>query len=88
MASIKNLKKDVKNAVGEVIEGTLIHQLVNDAQDENKANELIEESIREFDSMIEQINNKKVEDRKGHLKQVKKDIESKLEVLVEKLNNL
>lgn len=88
MASIKNLKKDLKNAIGEVIEGTLIHQIVNDAEHQDKANELIDESIREFDAMIEQINKKTVENRKQHLKEVKKEIEAKLEVLVEKLNAL
>ena len=61
MASIKNLKKDLKNAIGEVIEGTLIHQIVNDAEHQDKANELIDESIREFDAMIEQINKKAVD---------------------------
>ncbi len=88
MASIKQLKRDLNNAIGEVIEGTMIHQMVNSKEDSSKTDELIDDSIAAFDELVAKINDKKVEDRKKHLKEVNKEIDEKLGKLVERLNNL
>lgn len=88
MASIKQLKRDLNNAIGEVIEGTMIHQMVNSKEDSSKTDELIDDSIAAFDELISKINNKEVEDRKKHLKEVNQEIDKKLGDLVERLNSL
>ncbi|MFO7703032.1 hypothetical protein [Psychroflexus maritimus] len=88
MASIKQLKRDLNNAIGEVIEGTMIHQMVNSKEDSSKTDELIDDSIAAFDELISKINNKEVENRKKHLKKVNQDIDQKLGDLVERLNSL
>lgn len=88
MASIKHLKRDLNNAIGEVIEGTMIHQMVNSKEDSSKTDELIDDSIAAFDELISKINIKEVEDRKKHLKKVNQDIDQKLGDLVERLNSL
>jgi uncharacterized coiled-coil DUF342 family protein len=87
MASIKNLKQDLNNAVGEIIEGSMLQQIVGDEESNKKADELVDESIAFFDEMISEIN-KKVDNRKEHLKEVNQKIDSKLEELVNRLNNL
>lgn len=88
MASIKQLKRDLNNAIGEVIEGTMIHQMVNSKEDSSKTDELIDDSIAAFDELISKINNNEVENRKKHLKKVNQDIDQKLGDLVERLNSL
>lgn len=88
MASIKHLKRDLNNAIGEVIEGTMIHQMVNSKEDSSKTDELIDDSIAAFDELISKINIKEVEDRKKHLKKVNQDIDQQLGDLVERLNSL
>jgi len=88
MASIKQLKRDLNNAIGEVIEGTMIHQMVNSKEGSSKTDELIDDSIAAFDELISKINNKEVEDRKKHLKEVNQEIDKKLGDLVERLNSL
>ena len=87
MASIKNLKQDLNNAIGEIIEGSMLQQIVGDEESNKKADELVDESIAFFDEMISEIN-KKVDNRKEHLKQVNQKIDSKLEELVNRLNKL
>ncbi|GGE23486.1 hypothetical protein [Psychroflexus planctonicus] len=88
MASIKNLKQDLNNAVGEIIEGSMLQQVIGDEKSQKNAEELVDESIAFFDEMISEINIKKVEDRSKHLKEVNQKIDKKLEELVEKLNQL
>ncbi|MGM0636080.1 MAG: hypothetical protein ACQESK_08430 [Bacteroidota bacterium] len=87
MASIKDLKKDLNYAFSEIIEGSMIQQIASSEDKSKKADELIEESIRSYDEFITEIN-KNVDDRKTHLKNVQKEIEAKLNEMVEKLNNL
>jgi biopolymer transport protein ExbB/TolQ len=88
MASIKNLKQDLNNAIGEIIEGSMLQQIVGDEKHKEKADELVEDSIAFFDEMITEINLKDVENRKKHLKEVTQKIDKKLEDLVERLNSL
>jgi len=88
MASIKNLKQDLNSAVGEIIEGSILQQLIGDDESQTKADELIDDSIAFFDEMIVEINNKAVDKRSTHLKQVNLKIDKKLQDFVERLNNL
>lgn len=88
MASIKNLKQDLNNAVGEIIEGSMLQQVIGDEKSQKNAEELVDESIAFFDEMISEINIKKVENRSKHLKEVNQKIDKKLEELVKKLNQL
>lgn len=88
MASIKNLKQDLNNAIGEIIEGSMLQQLIGDEENKEKADQLIDDSIAFFDEAISDINLKKVEDRSKHLKEVNQKIDKKLEDLVERLNSL
>jgi hypothetical protein len=88
MASIKHLKQDLNNAIGEIIESSMLHKMVGDEETRQKADELVDESIAFFDEAITDINLKKVEDRKKHLKAVNQKIDKKVESLVEKLNSL
>lgn len=88
MASKKELKKDLNDRFGEIIDGALINLEANSEDIKEKTDELVDEVIAEFDQQIEQINNKDVENRAKHLKSVKASINKKADEFIEKLNSL
>ncbi|MDY0089168.1 MAG: hypothetical protein RBR78_02265 [Flavobacteriaceae bacterium] len=88
MASIKNLKKDINFVLGDIIEAVYIHEMTTSGKPTEQSNALIDEVITTFDSLISKVNDKKVENRKAYLKQVKKDFEVAAVSLVEKVNAL
>lgn len=88
MASIKDLKDDLNNTYGEVIDAVLVHQAVNNAEDQKDSNQLVDDIIESFDGFITEINRKDVENRSKHLTAVKNSIESKLNDFIERLNKL
>ncbi|WP_333695613.1 hypothetical protein [Flavobacterium sp.] len=88
MASIKNLKKDINYVMGDIIEAVYIHEMTTTGKPTEQSNALIDEAITTFDSLIVKVNNKKVENRKAHLKQVEKELEAAAIQLVEKVNAL
>lgn len=88
MASKKQLKKDLNNRFGEIIDGALINQAANSEDSNSKTEELVDDIIEEFDNLIEQINKKDAEDRAKHLKSVKVSINKKADEFIERLNNL
>lgn len=88
MASKRQLKKDLNNRFGEIIDGALINQEASADSSTSKTEELVDEVINEFDSFIEQINKKDAENRGKHLKSVKESINKKADEFIGKLNNL
>ena len=86
MASIKNLKKDINYVLGDVIEYTLdVSTLKNEPK---KGDEIIDEAIETFDSLIAKVNDKNVENKKAHYKAISQELETKAKALVEKVNKL
>ena len=88
MASIKNLKKDINYVLGDIIEECYTWELLNPAVDSNKAEAIIEEAITAFDTLIEKVNAKNVDNFKAHFKSVNKDLEQTAAGLLQKINNL
>jgi F0F1-type ATP synthase membrane subunit b/b' len=88
MASKKQLKKDLNNRFGEIIDGALINQEADSKDSSIKTEELVDDIISEFDTIIEQINKRDSEDRSKHLKSVKENINKKADEFIERLNNL
>tara|TARA_S200000501_G_scaffold132705_1_gene125462 strand:+ start:1983 stop:2252 length:270 start_codon:yes stop_codon:yes gene_type:complete len=56
MASIKQLKKDINNDIGEIIEDIYLWELSNPDADLSKSEKLIEEAIKVFDELVKKIN--------------------------------
>ncbi|EMY82172.1 hypothetical protein ES731_06100 [Psychroflexus gondwanensis] len=88
MASKKQLKKDLNNRFGEIIDGALINQEADSKDSSIKTEELVDDIISEFDTIIEQINKRDSDDRAKHLKSVKENINKKADEFIERLNNL
>lgn len=88
MANKKNLKRDLNYVIGEIIEAVYVYQIANPKEDVQKSEAIIDEAIAAFDAFIVKINDREVENRGKHLKQVNTEIEVKAKELVEKLNAL
>lgn len=88
MASIRDLKKDINNVLGDIIEAVYIVDAANNTQDSKEGAKVIDEAIETFDDLIEKVNEKGVDDRKKHLKKVRQELEKKAEGLAEKVNKL
>jgi len=88
MASKRLLKRDVNYVMGDIIEAAYINQLANPKQDPKQTEEIVEEAIGAFDELIAKINKKDVENKKQHFKSIEKELETKANALVEKINKL
>ena len=88
MASVRNLKKDINFVLGDIIEAVYIHEMTTTGKPTAETDALIDEAITSFDGLISKVNQKNVENKKAHLKQVNKDLEVIATQLVEKINKL
>ncbi len=88
MASKRLLKRDINYVMGDIIEAAYVHQLANPKQDPKKTEEIVDEAIKNFDELIAKINQKDVENKKQHFKSIEKELETKAQDLVEKINKL
>jgi len=88
MASIRNLKKDINYVLGDIIEAVYIWELTNPGKDTKKSESIIDDAIAVFDDLIAKVNQRDVENRKQHLKNVNQELETKGRALIEKINAL
>ena len=88
MASVKNLKKDINYILGDIIEECYMWELTNPKADTKKSQAVIEEAISNFDSLLEKVNAKKVENKSAHYKSVQSDLETVALSLLGKVNKL
>jgi len=88
MASIRNLKKDINNVLGDVIEAVYIVEQGSGQEGSTEGNAIIDQAIEAFDRLIAEVNQKDVEDRKAHLKQVRQSLEEEATALVERINKM
>ncbi len=88
MASIKNLKKDINNVLGDIIEGVYVVEETNGDQHSKEGSAIIDGAISAFDELIAKVNQNDVDNKKAHYKEVRAELETKANKLVEQLNKL
>ncbi len=88
MASIRDLKQDINYVLGDIIEAALISQAIHPEKDDAASEKIVDDSIETFDELIARVNDKSVDNRAAHLKQVRADLEVKGKELIERVNNL
>ena len=88
MSSVRNLKKDINFVLGDIIEAVYIYELTTSGKPSEKTNQIIDEAISSFDVLISKVNEKKVENKKAHFKQINTELEQKANELVNKINSL
>ena len=88
MSSIKKLKKDINNQIGEFIEEIYNWELLNPDKDLSKSEKLIDDSIKVFDSLISKINSVNKENSKKEFKSINVERLKLLEELNKKYSKL
>ncbi len=88
MASLRELKKDINNVLGDIIEAVYVWEYQNTDKDTKSSEAIIDEAIATFDALIVKVNDKSVANRKAHLKAVSNELEETGKALIEKVNNL
>ncbi len=88
MANIKNLKKDINYVLGDIIDAVYLFELSTGGKATEETNNLIDEAIVAFDSLIVKVNAKNVENKKAHFKQINQELEQVANQLIAKINDL
>ncbi len=89
MASVKNLKKDMNYVLSDIIEECYMWQMLQeDDKKAAKAEKIIDEAINIFDSLIVKVHQKDVENKKAHFSAINKELESKAQGLLDKIQKL
>ncbi|MDC1216635.1 hypothetical protein N8131_00775 [Flavobacteriaceae bacterium] len=70
MPSIKQLKKNINNDIGDLIEDIYLWELSNPSSDLTKSEKLIDEAIITFDDLIQQVNAVSGEGVKAQFKKI------------------
>lgn len=88
MANVKNLKKDINYVLGDIIEAVYLYELTTTGKPTEETNALIDEAIAAFDGLIVKVNQKNVENKKSHFKQINVELEQVANQLIARINEL
>ena len=88
MANVRDLKKDINYVLGDIIEAVYVWEYANTDKDTKKSEAIIDEAIETFDMLIAKVNDKNVENKKGHFKSITNELEEKGRTLIDKINKL
>ena len=88
MSSVKNLKKNINNQIGEFIEEIYNWELLNSEKDLSKSEKLIDDSIKVFDLLIAKINSVNKENSKKEFKSINEERIKLLKELNKKFSKL
>ena len=88
MASIRDLKKDINNVLGDIIEAVFLLEDTKDQPESKEGTAIVESAIATFDKLIVKVNDRNVEDRSAHLKKVRAELEKEAKALIAKVNKL
>ena len=72
-SSIKQLKKDINNDIGDLIEEIYLWELSNPGADLIKSEGIIDEAIITFDSLIQKVNSVKGDNIKKQFKSIQEE---------------
>ena len=84
MPSIKLLKKEINNDIGDLIEEIYLWELSNPNGDLGKSEKLVEEAIEAFDKLIIKINAVKGDNKKGQFKEIEEERKKVMNLLLKK----
>tara|TARA_B100000768_G_scaffold161623_1_gene161831 strand:- start:8811 stop:9077 length:267 start_codon:yes stop_codon:yes gene_type:complete len=88
MASVKNLKKDLNNVIGEIIQNINLWELENSGKELKKSEKLVDKCFDVFDDLIKKIHQKDIKDKKIHFKTISLELTKKANDLVKSFNEL
>jgi len=84
MPSIKLLKKEINNDIGDLIEEIYLWELSNPDGDLGQSEKLVEEAVQAFDNLIVMINAVKGDNKKEQFKKIKEERKKVMDSLLKK----
>ena len=84
MPSIKLLKKEINNDIGDLIEEIYLWELSNPNGDLGQSEKLVEEALQAFDNLIVMINSVKGDNKKAQFKEIEKERKKVMDSLLKK----
>jgi hypothetical protein len=87
-SSIKQLKKDINNDIGDLIEEIYLWELSNPSSDLTKSEKIIDEAIITFDSLIQKVNSVKGDNIKKQFKNIQEEKTKTITDLMKKTEKL
>ncbi|WP_299609213.1 hypothetical protein [uncultured Aquimarina sp.] len=88
MANKRNLKKDINYVLGDIIEEVYIWEEGNPDKDKKAGEEIIDEAINSFDTLMTRVSDRSIENPAQHFKSIREDLEKTAKSLAEKVNSL
>ena len=88
MANRRTLKRDINYVFGDIIEAAYLHQVANPDENPEKSDAIVDEAISDFDELIAKMNQKDVENKKQHFRNIQQELEARARALVDRLNAL
>lgn len=88
MASVKNLKKEINYVLGDIVNIVYVWEMSTTGKPTEASDKLIDEIYETFDALMTKANQKDVENKKAHFKQIRKEYEATANQIVEKINKL
>ena len=88
MASVKNLKKEINYVLGDIVNIVYIWEMSTTGKPTEASDKLIDEIYETFDALMTKANQKDVENKKAHFKQIRKEYEAAANQFVAKVNEL
>ena len=84
MPSVKLLKKEINNDIGDLIEEIYLWELSNPNGDLGQSEKLVEEAVKAFDNLIVMINAVKGDNKKAQFKEIEKERKKVMDSLLKK----
>lgn len=88
MASVRKLKKDINYVMGDIIEAVYIVGLTAKDKASEAGEAIIDDAVQAFDELIAKVNQKEVSDKKKHFRDVRADLETRAQSLIDRINEL
>ncbi|PJR03635.1 hypothetical protein [Avrilella dinanensis] len=88
MAKVRHLKRDINFVIGDLIDAVYFWEIANGGKPTPESDAIIDDAINQFDTLISRVNQKDVDDKKSHYKQINKDLEATANSLVDRINGL
>lgn len=88
MANIRTLKKQINYVLGDILDAAEVNQEMLESVTQEQVDTFSTEVFAVYDKLLEDINNNnKAENRKAHIKAVKKEFEEKAHSFVDEINS-
>ena len=88
MASVKNLKKEINYVLGDIVNIVYVWEMTTVGKPTETSDKLVDDIYETFDTLMTRANQKDVENKKAHFKQINVELEQVANQLITKINAL